>query len=84
MSVFEWPLKTGFTVFHTLGALLSLVTAFFNLAPFLMSPSRAPLPEPDGGGETGDTGGELKAGGGGAKPGGGGARGGGVGGSTFE
>lgn len=69
---------------QTFGALLSFVTAFLSLAPFLISPKSAPRPVAvgggGGGGPIGGGGGAIGGGGGGGGPnngGGGGPNGGG-------
>ena len=60
---------------YIFGALLSLVTVFFNFAPLVMSPSnldRSPVEAGVGGGGGGGGGGALNDGGGGGGGGGGG------------
>lgn len=72
MDLFSLTINVPSTDYRqTLGALLSLVSAFFNFIPFLISPSRADLSLVCGGG-VGASGTAPKAGGGGAKFGGGG------------
>ena len=61
--------KNEMSILPTVGALLSLVTAFFNFAPLCMSDRSAPLLLPPDGGFTGP---DEGAGGGGGPGGGGG------------
>ena len=59
------PAELSTTPPPTCGALLSLVWAFFSLAPFVISPSRASLPALLGGGAAALGGGGGGGGGGG-------------------